>query len=34
MFGSAQPTNPTPEEIDRINYLWTATGKPENKIPT
>lgn len=34
MFGSAQPTNPTPEEIDRINYLWTAIGKPENKIPT
>jgi len=34
MFGSPQPTEPNAEEIDRINYIWTAIGKPENKIPT
>ena len=33
VFKESYPTNPTPEQKERINAIWDAIGKPEKKIP-
>lgn len=32
-FKEQFPTNPTPQQIERINAIWDAIGHPEKKIP-
>lgn len=32
-FKESFPTNPTPQQIERINAIWDAIGHPEKKIP-
>lgn len=32
-FKESFPTNPTPEQKEKINAIWDALGHPEKKIP-
>ncbi len=32
-FKESFPTNPTPEQKEKINAIWDAIGHPEKKIP-
>ena len=34
VYGDIYPTNPTPEEIKKINDIWIGIGHPENIITT
>jgi hypothetical protein len=34
VFKEPYPSDPTPEQIEKINAIWEALGQPEKKIPT